>query len=108
MVAEVIGQVDAESRQTYGARGVPCKLVDELWHAHILDTRAYRDDCYRIFGFFYDHYPYFGLRDAADAAPTFVGPTTGLSLCMTPTSVNHLPRRGAPSRAPSAAPAASQ
>lgn len=47
---------------------VPCKLVDELWHAHILDTRAYRDDCQRIFGFFYDHYPYFGLRDAEDAA----------------------------------------
>jgi hypothetical protein len=46
---------------------VPCKLVDELWHAHILDTRAYRDDCQRIFGCFYDHYPYFGLRDAEDA-----------------------------------------
>ena len=24
---------------------VPCKIVDEMWHAHILDTIAYRDDC---------------------------------------------------------------
>jgi hypothetical protein len=46
---------------------VPCKLVDELWHAHILDTRAYRIDCERIFGFFYDHFPYFGMRDERDA-----------------------------------------
>lgn len=46
---------------------VPCKLVDEFWHAHILDTRAYREDCQRLFGFFYDHFPYFGLRDSEDA-----------------------------------------
>jgi hypothetical protein len=24
---------------------VPCKLVDEIWHQHILDTAAYRADC---------------------------------------------------------------
>lgn len=47
---------------------VPCKIVDDFWHQHILDTRAYRDDCDRIFGFFYDHFPYFGMRDADDAA----------------------------------------
>ena len=47
---------------------VPCKIVDELWHAHILDTAAYREDCQRIFGFFYDHFPYFGMRDEEDAA----------------------------------------
>lgn len=23
---------------------VPCKIVDEMWHQHILDTAAYRDD----------------------------------------------------------------
>lgn len=46
---------------------VPCRLVDEFWHAHILDTRAYREDCERIFGFFYDHYPYFGLNGPQDA-----------------------------------------
>lgn len=47
---------------------VPCGLVDAIWHAHILDTRAYREDCQRVFGFFYDHYPYFGLNGPQDAA----------------------------------------
>jgi len=40
---------------------VPSKEIDKLWHAHILDTRAYRDDCQHLFGRFMDHYPYFGL-----------------------------------------------
>lgn len=47
---------------------VPCELVDEMWHAHILDTMAYADDCQRIFGFFLHHFPYFGLRGPDDAA----------------------------------------
>jgi hypothetical protein len=46
---------------------VPCKLVDEMWHRHILDTRAYADDCELIFGGFMHHFPYFGLRGEADA-----------------------------------------
>jgi hypothetical protein len=46
---------------------VPCKLVDEIWHQHILDTKAYRADCQRIFGRFLDHYPYFGMRGPEDA-----------------------------------------
>lgn len=46
---------------------VPCKLVDEFWHQHILDTIAYRADCDAIFGRFLDHFPYFGMRDEADA-----------------------------------------
>ena len=46
---------------------VPCKIVDEIWHQHILDTAAYREDCDRIFGRFLDHFPYFGMRDEADA-----------------------------------------
>jgi len=46
---------------------VPCKVVDEIWHQHILDTAAYREDCDRIFGRFLDHFPYFGMRDARDA-----------------------------------------
>jgi hypothetical protein len=45
---------------------VPCKLVDEMWHRHILDTAAYRVDCDAIFGRFLDHFPYFGMRDEAD------------------------------------------
>lgn len=47
---------------------VPSRTVDQMWHAHILDTRAYREDCHRVFGFFYDHYPYFGLNGPEDAA----------------------------------------
>jgi hypothetical protein len=45
---------------------VPCKLVDEMWHQHILDTIAYRHDCDAIFGSFMDHYPYFGIRGPDD------------------------------------------
>jgi hypothetical protein len=46
---------------------VPCKLVDEMWHRHILDTAAYREDCEMIFGRFLDHFPYFGMRGPDDA-----------------------------------------
>lgn len=50
-----------------GAAIVPCKLVDEMWHRHILDTQAYANDCDRIFGFFVHHFPYFGMRGESDA-----------------------------------------
>lgn len=46
---------------------VPCEIVDEMWHRHILDTAAYREDCDAIFGQFLDHFPYFGMRGEADA-----------------------------------------
>lgn len=46
---------------------VPCQIVDEMWHRHILDTAAYRDDCAAIFGRFMDHFPYFGMRGEDDA-----------------------------------------
>lgn len=46
---------------------VPCKLVDEMWHQHILDTRAYHGDCETIFGEYLHHFPYFGMRGEADA-----------------------------------------
>ncbi len=45
---------------------VPSKAVDKIWHAHILDTRAYRDDCEAVFGHFIDHYPYFGIYGNED------------------------------------------
>lgn len=45
---------------------VPSKEVDALWHAHILDTRAYREDCHQVFGRFIDHYPYFGIYGKDD------------------------------------------
>lgn len=45
---------------------VPSKMVDKVWHAHILDTRAYREDCEKVFGRFIDHYPYFGIYGKDD------------------------------------------
>jgi len=45
---------------------VPSKQVDAIWHAHILDTRAYREDCQAMFGRFMDHYPYFGVNGEED------------------------------------------
>lgn len=46
---------------------VPSKEIDKVWHAHILDTAKYREDCQRVFGRFVDHFPYFGLRGEEDA-----------------------------------------
>ena len=45
---------------------VPSKLVDKIWHAHILDTKAYREDCDKVFGKFIDHFPYFGIYGKED------------------------------------------
>jgi hypothetical protein len=39
----------------------PSEELDEFWHNHILDTVKYREDCTRIFGEYFDHYPYFGI-----------------------------------------------
>lgn len=45
---------------------VPSKLVDKFWHEHILDTKAYAEDCNNVFGRFIHHYPYFGIYGADD------------------------------------------
>ncbi|CAA0123070.1 Uncharacterised protein [BD1-7 clade bacterium] len=45
---------------------VPSKAVDELWHAHILDTQAYARDCQQVFGYFLHHFPYFGIHGKED------------------------------------------
>ena len=45
---------------------VPSKQVDDIWHAHILDTKAYREDCQALFGRFMDHFPYFGVNGEED------------------------------------------
>lgn len=47
---------------------VPTKNIDKVWHAHILDTSKYREDCANTFGFFLDHFPYFGMRSPEDRA----------------------------------------
>jgi hypothetical protein len=36
----------------------PTGPIDEFWHAHILDTRAYARDCDFLFGHFLHHFPY--------------------------------------------------
>ncbi len=50
-----------------GQRLVPNKKVDAFWHAHILDTLKYAEDCDHVLGHFLHHFPYFGLRGESDA-----------------------------------------
>lgn len=47
---------------------VPSELVDAFWHAHILDTRRYAEDCLRIFGYLLHHDPYVGIDGPEDEA----------------------------------------
>lgn len=51
-----------------GTSIVPSKAIDQVWHAHILDTAKYAYDCEQVFGHFMDHFPYFGTRGPDDAA----------------------------------------
>ena len=46
----------------------PTGPIDEFWHAHILDTKAYENDCQELFGEYLHHFPYFGMRGPADRA----------------------------------------
>jgi len=41
---------------------VPSREIDEFWHAHILDTMKYADDCERTFGYFLHHMPSVEVR----------------------------------------------
>lgn len=45
---------------------VPNKIMDTMWHYHILDTKAYVGDSEKVFGGYFHHYPYFGLRGEDD------------------------------------------
>lgn len=45
---------------------VPNKIMDTVWHYHILDTRAYCKDSDRVFGGYFHHFPYFGMRGEDD------------------------------------------
>lgn len=45
---------------------VPNKIMDTMWHYHILDTRAYVKDSEAIFGGYFHHFPYFGMRGKDD------------------------------------------
>ena len=44
-----------------GTQLVPNGDIDEIWHMHILDTRAYMRDCNELFGEYLHHFPYFGM-----------------------------------------------
>lgn len=46
---------------------VPNKIIDTMWHYHILDSRAYCADCDKWNGGYFHHFPYFGLRGEEDA-----------------------------------------
>lgn len=46
---------------------VPDEAVDQFWHQHILDSRAYANDTTSVFGYFLHHFPYLGIRGPADA-----------------------------------------
>ena len=45
---------------------VPNKVLDEFWHAHILDTASYHKDCEAVFGHYLHHFPYFGIYGEDD------------------------------------------
>src|SRR5713101_6231111 len=45
---------------------VVSKDVDEFWHAHILHTMKYTEDCEKVFGTYLHHSPDIGERTQAD------------------------------------------
>lgn len=45
---------------------IPTKVIDEVWHLHILDTSKYMEDMERVLGYYLHHFPYFGMRGADD------------------------------------------
>lgn len=36
---------------------IPTKIIDEVWHAHILHTQKYAEDCRQALGYFVHHSP---------------------------------------------------
>jgi len=51
-----------------GGNVAPNRDIDITWHHHILDTRAYHEDCQRLFGRYLHHFPYSGMFGESDAA----------------------------------------
>jgi hypothetical protein len=45
----------------------PTIVIDEMWHAHILDTKKYMADCMQFFGRYIHHYPFSQESGDADA-----------------------------------------
>ena len=59
---------------------VPTREIDSVWHAHILDTKNYADDCNMLFGKFMHHKPYFGQfsDESQDEMSSFYDQTSDL------------------------------
>ena len=53
--------------KVFGKGIVPNKIMDTVWHYHILDTRAYAQDCENVFGHILHHFPYFGMGGEQDS-----------------------------------------
>jgi hypothetical protein len=47
----------AHLQQPNAVFAMPSKAVDALWHAFILDTRAYQSFCHQAFGHYFHHIP---------------------------------------------------
>ena len=67
---DVIASMVAEYRRMLGLvqkyprlPAVPSKLVDLVWHEHVLDTQRYQRDCLKMFGKYMHHAPSFGAED---------------------------------------------
>lgn len=54
------------NRKYASATIVPNRVMDVMWHYHILDTRQYVADSDRLFGRYFHHFPYFGMRGPED------------------------------------------
>lgn len=46
--------------------GMPSKIVDDLWHEFILDTRVYESFCKRAFGAYFHHVPASTTRNGSE------------------------------------------
>ncbi len=60
------------------AKYVPNGPIDEFWHSHICDTRAYGPDCEHVVGHFVHHNPYFGVNGDAAARDSWFEQTNAL------------------------------
>jgi len=45
---------------------VPTKVIDTIWHKHIMDTQKYFEDCINLHGEIIHHFPYLGIRGRDD------------------------------------------
>ncbi|WP_406684312.1 hypothetical protein N1F78_00875 [Seonamhaeicola sp. MEBiC1930] len=71
-----------------GTEFAPDPEIDELWHAHILDTQKYIADCGQLFGYFLHHEPSYkapnepnvSLEDASKRTQTLFKENFGIDL----------------------------